>query len=83
MGSRRLLLEHGADIEAKRFDGRTPLLVASERGHVLGRGAPRREGGGPRSRGAIHIAAYEGHGPMVPYLFDQGASTKRKNGGKE
>jgi ankyrin repeat protein len=71
----RMMLDDGADGEAKRHDGRTPLYIAAEMGHagivqlLLSRGVRHR-----RDYGAdgMRAAALNGHAHVMQVLFDNG-----------
>jgi hypothetical protein len=74
----RILLEHGADINAKRQDGQTPLHEASHNGALevvrllLEHGADV-EAKGYDCKTALQFAAEKGHDKVVEFLREHGA----------
>jgi ankyrin repeat protein len=77
-GAVKLLLESGADINARNNDGETPLMVASLLGHVdivkllLAKGADV-DAMHKRGMTALMRASFEGHVEVVRVLVDHGA----------
>jgi ankyrin repeat protein len=74
----KLLLEKGADLEAKSPNGQTPLLLATEKGHeavvklLLEKGADL-EAKDKDSRTPLLWAAVNGHEAAVKLLLEKGA----------
>lgn len=87
-----LLLERGADVEAKDFLGNTPLWVAAHNGHphcvnlLLRHGADveARRGAGVEARRrridttSLWVAAYGGHSECIELLLSHGADVEAK-----
>jgi len=80
----RVLLEHGADTEARDGDDRTPLLQASRDGHVelarvlLNHGADR-EARGKDDYNPLERAAQNGHVQLAQVLLEHGADVNAQN----
>jgi Ankyrin repeats (3 copies) len=79
----QMLLDRGADMEAKEGHDRTPLHVAAQNGHgavvqmLLNKGADvaaKEQGGGT----PLHGATLNGHGAVVQMLLDWGADVEAK-----
>lgn len=75
----KLLLEHGASMEAKNRRGLTPLLWAAEKGRgpmaklLLGHGADREAKDTYGGRTPLALAAANGNRAIVQLLLDRGA----------
>jgi ankyrin repeat protein len=80
----KLLLEKGADIEAKTSNGRTTLYVAASNGHeavvrlLLEKGA-NTEAVNKNKWTALHAAASNGHEAVVRLLLEKGANTEAEH----
>ena len=81
-----LLLEHGADVNAKGSDDGTALQAASYKGHekvaelLLEHGADvNAEGGGYGT--ALQAASYNGHEKVAELLLEKGADVNAEGGG--
>ena len=80
----RLLLEHGADINARVEDGRTPLHVAAESGMVEVERVLHEHGANmgvedDAGRTPLHLAAIYGSVEIVRVLHEHGANMGAKN----
>ena len=80
----RILLDEGANFEAKDITGRTPLHVASQNGHpaamrlLLGQGADIEATQHDEST-ALHLAVSNGHERAVKLLLENGVNTEARN----
>ncbi|KAJ5765777.1 hypothetical protein N7520_005336 [Penicillium odoratum] len=82
----KLLLDRGADLEAKNHPfGQTPLSWAAKNGHepvvklLLDRGADLEAKDDRFGQTPLSWAAEEGHEPVVKLLLDRGADLEAKN----
>ncbi|KAI9853716.1 MAG: hypothetical protein M1813_001832 [Trichoglossum hirsutum] len=69
----RLLLEKGADLNVKTYDGRTALHLAAEKGHETVVQLLLEKGGAVNAKTydgqtALHLAAEKGHETVVQLL---------------
>jgi hypothetical protein len=84
-----LLLQRGANPRLLNISGHTPLLLASDHGHVGAaaallddaRGATTLETPNKESNTPLHIAAYEGHVTVAALLVQRGANISLKTRG--
>jgi ankyrin repeat protein len=80
----RLLIDKGANIEAKDEDGRTPLWWAARKGHeamvrlLIDKGA-NIQGKNTHGQTPLWWAARNGHEAVVRLLVDKGANIETKN----
>ena len=80
----RLLLDRGADTEAKGFSNLTPLHRAASNGHeaaivlLLDRGADT-EAVDSVGQTPLHMAVWNGHEAAIKLLLDRGADTEAKD----
>jgi uncharacterized protein YoxC len=80
----KILIEAGANIDAKNWEGRTALHRASYRGHtsvaklLIEKGANINE---KNNRGdtSLHIASFKGRTQIVKMLIENGANIREKN----
>src|SRR5207248_569371 len=88
----KLLLENGADVDAKDYYGWTALHIAAESGDealvrlLLDKGADpntKRTGFSWAESTALHIAAACGHEAVVDVLLEKGADIEIKNNEEE
>jgi ankyrin repeat protein len=83
----KLLLEKGADIEAKDQSGRTPLLWAAAQGHkalaqlLLEKGADIEAKENGSGRTPLLLAAAQGHEAVAQLLLEKGADIEAKENG--
>ena len=80
-----MLIENGsANLEAKKFDGTTPLYWASRNGHLdvieylIEQGA-NIDASDFNGRTSMWIASFYGHTDVVAHLINKGANVKYKN----
>ncbi|KAJ8026830.1 Transient receptor potential cation channel subfamily A member 1-like [Holothuria leucospilota] len=81
----KLLLDRGADVDAKNEDEMTPLHLAAQNGHVqcilefVKRDENSVNDEDENSNTPLHLAALEGHSRAVQCLIDAGADIQARN----
>ena len=81
----KLLLEKGADVESKIYDGQTPLSWAAEKGHeavvklLLEKGADVESKDRHDGQTPLSWAAEKGHEAVVKLLLEKGADVESKD----
>ncbi len=84
----KLLLDHGAEVDARNKARRTPLHLAAESGRqesvkLLARAGADLDAQDRKGRTPLHRATYEGHADAAEVLLAEGAdTTKLNNSGK-
>ena len=84
----KLLLDHGAEVDARNKARRTPLQLAAESGQsesvkLLARAGADLDAQDRKGRRPLHRATYEGHANTAEVLLAEGADpTKLNNSGK-
>jgi len=79
-----LLCEHGADVDAKDFYGRTPLAIAAEHGKLAVARVLLAAGASVTTNDsmgltALHYAAQSGHLKAVTFLIERGAQINARD----
>jgi len=81
----RLLVDAGADVNAKNADGQTPVMIACERGstdivkYFVSKGADVKPAGGAFQATGLHAAAAKGYGDLAAFLVGAGAPVNAKD----
>ena len=84
----KLLLDSGAPIEARDFNGRTPLMIACERGHraialLLIENGASIEAESDDLKAPLHYAAFSGLLPVVQLLVNRGLDVNARTKWKD